>query len=84
MALGVIGGLIIIFNWCCFVSLSKSSMAPVIGGIFAAIGVYICPNESVSQLWWIPPIIDPGCVIYTVCFVSTYLIPKRKTKRPPA
>ena len=39
------------------------SLIPVIGGLAGAIGCLLSPSPTIRMLWWIPPIIDPGCVL---------------------
>ena len=42
---------------------SGYSMAPLIGGLIGTIGCLISPSATIRTFWWIPPIIDPGCVL---------------------
>ena len=42
---------------------SGYSMAPLIGGLIGTIGCLLSPSPTIRSIWWIPPIIDPGCVL---------------------
>ena len=39
------------------------SMVPLIGGGVGAIGCVIAPLEGLQRLWWLPLVLDPGCVL---------------------
>ena len=41
----------------------SSSIVPLFGGVFGAIGCAIAPNEHVQAIWWVPLLVDPGCAL---------------------
>jgi hypothetical protein len=62
-----LGGFVALMNWAIvirwlFGTRKHSSWVPLFGGIVAAIGVAIVPSSSVRPFWWIPLLIDWGCV----------------------
>lgn len=40
------------------------SMVPIAGGVAGAIGFSIAPNDTVRSLFWVPLLLDIGCVPY--------------------
>lgn len=42
---------------------SGYSFAPLLGGLVGAIGCLLSPSPTVRTLWWVLPVIDPGCVL---------------------
>ena len=50
---------------------SGFSYIPLINGILGGVGFYISSNEVLSSLWWLPFIVDWGCLpllIETIVF----------------
>jgi len=43
------------------------SMIPLIGGLFGTIGCLVAPSPFINRFWWVPPVIDPGCVLLFGC-----------------
>jgi hypothetical protein len=66
VALLLVGGFVIIMNWTIvFYALFKkkySSWAPLVGGVLAAVGLAILPMAGVAKYWYVPLIIDYGCL----------------------
>ncbi len=62
----LVGGFVIIMNWVIiYYSLVKkkhSSWAPLAGGVFAAVGLAILPIAGVAKYWYVPVIVDYGCL----------------------
>ena len=62
----LVGGFVIIMNWVIiYYSLVKkkhSSWAPLAGGVFAAVGLAILPIAGVAKYWYVPLIVDYGCL----------------------
>ena len=79
----VIGGCAIIANYSLsirwYLLKQRGSMIPFFGGILAAAGLALLPLQNVHVYWWIPPLIDPGCIL----LVAGVLIDKlrRRTKQ---
>jgi hypothetical protein len=44
------------------------SVIPLLGGFVAALGLVVSPLE-LGNLWWLPLIADPGCVLSPVSFL---------------
>ncbi len=69
-----LGNCAVAWNW--FVHHKRGSMFPVFGGLLGAIGVLLLPIENSSQWWWLPPLLDLGCVpiviIWLVAFLGRY------------
>ena len=54
-----------------YITKKWESLIPLVGGILSAIGIAVLPLNSVNKLWWIPLLIDIGCVpilIYTLVY----------------
>ena len=62
----LVGGFVIIMNWVIiYYSLVKkkhSSWAPPAGGVFAAVSLAILPIAGVAKYWYVPLIVDYGCL----------------------
>jgi len=56
------GGLAIIGNWVIPFQRRGGSLVPMFGGALAAIALAVAPVDSLHWFWWIPLIIDLGCV----------------------
>jgi hypothetical protein len=41
---------------------SFESLVPLVGGVIGLIGLLICPAAQLRPLWWIPLILDFGCL----------------------
>ncbi len=62
------------------------SIVPLIGGICGMVGCFVAPSETIQRLWWIPPVVDPGCVLLftmTSVFLLWYLTFGRKRQPTP-
>ena len=74
----LVGGVLTIMSWISLLRWqllgirSKSSGVPILGGVFAAIGLYIMPVQGVRQWCWIPLLVDVSCIplIAYMIFVS--------------
>ncbi len=62
----LVGGYVIIMNWAIvfhwLVKKKHSSWAPLVGGVLAAVGLANLPVEAVAKYWYVPLIIDYGCL----------------------
>ncbi len=38
------------------------SLGPFVGGLLGAAGLLMLPYRQMQWLWWIPLIVDPGCL----------------------
>lgn len=56
-----IGGWAILGNWV-IACRRAGSLIPLIGGIFAAAALAIAPINGIRWFWWLPLLIDLGCV----------------------
>jgi len=54
------------------------SQMPFIGGFLGASGMGLLPVDAVSRLWWIPPLIDPGCVLLFSLTAVSFLFHRRR------
>lgn len=81
----LLGGFITTMNWGVVVQWlwkkKHSSWIPGVGGTLAAVGAAIVPLSSVNALWWVPLLVDWGCLpglTYTMaCFVWRSLTHRR-------
>lgn len=44
-----------------FLRHQRTSLIPIIGGLFGAGGLLIIPLDSVRMWWWVPLLLDVGC-----------------------
>lgn len=56
-----------IFNLRVMLSRSRSattttSWIPLVGGVLGCIALLIAPSATLRALWWLPWLVDPGCV----------------------
>jgi hypothetical protein len=62
----IAGGWVILENWwtglVCFVKRESSTWIPILGGGLGAIGCFLSPYAVLNKLWWVPLLIDWGCV----------------------
>lgn len=42
------------------------SLAPILGGVFGALGVAVLPISGLAQYSWAPLFLDPGCAPYLI------------------
>lgn len=50
------------------------SAVPLICGLIGCLGFYLSPDPSVARLWWLPFLLDWGCVpLLTECAVFWFL-----------
>jgi hypothetical protein len=56
----IVGNYWIAFS--CFVTKKSATAIPFVGGILGMIGLLLLPSPGWSQFWWVPPIVDLGCV----------------------
>ena len=54
------------------------SMIPLVGGVLGVIGCLVSPLPNVSQLWWLPLIIDPGCALLFGCVAGFGIVAAAK------
>lgn len=81
LVLILIGGYVTAMNWAIFfqgfVKKKQSSWAPIIGGLFLAIGLASSPVRSLSKFWWVPFFVDWGCIPGLAHTAWFYLTKKR-------
>lgn len=57
---------IAIYNWVCVINAlffgKYSSWGPFVGGGIGCAGFLLAPNEALNQLWWLPFLLDWGCL----------------------
>jgi hypothetical protein len=80
---------IICSNWYCvvlaIVKRRHSSWVPVLGGGVGCLGCYLSPCEFLHTSWWLPLLLDWGCVpglTYSLfCFLFFILPEARRGKK---
>lgn len=65
--LGLFGGLITLVNGGIFVQMAilrqdAPSWVPLIGGLALMIALLLCPLPGTARWWWLPLLVDYGCV----------------------
>lgn len=51
------------FNWKNRGTGQSSSWVPVLGGLLGSLSIWLVPLAQVKPFWWIPFVIDYGCLI---------------------
>jgi hypothetical protein len=57
-----LGGWAMITNWVIPLRPKGGSLIPVIGGVFVAIAFVTIPFKVLHGFWWLPLIVDLGCL----------------------
>jgi hypothetical protein len=72
-----LGTVVIVGNWSApvvsFVRKRNVSMIPLLGGMFGAAGCFLSPWGFLNSLWWLPLIIDIGCIPMLVLFAFSWV-----------
>ena len=60
-----------VFNWRHFLTKTtkgddRLSPVPLAGGLLGIAAAYVCPVDAVWNYWWIPLIVDFGCLPYPI------------------
>jgi len=81
----IVAGWVICCNWSCIlVYLLKgkhSSWVPILGGGLGCLGCVLSPYAVLNKLWWVPLLIDWGCVpglSVSLVFLAVLFIRRRK------
>jgi hypothetical protein len=65
-----LGAVFVVANWhgllAWLIKRRGTSAVPVIGGAFLALAMAIAPGPSARSLWWLPLVLDPGCLLLLV------------------
>jgi hypothetical protein len=75
-----LGGWITIANWIIPLRPKGGTLIPIIGGVFVAIAFATVPLEVLHSFWWVPLIVDLGCVPLLV-LTGSYLAWRAFAKR---
>jgi len=51
----------------------NNSLGPFIGGLVGMAGFLIAPNATLNSLWWLPLVLDIGCVFLGVVTIVYYV-----------
>jgi hypothetical protein len=66
VVLGIPGLFFTAMNWVAVLAYvirkQGSSKVPLLGGGFLAVSMAVWPQDSVRHLWWLPLLLDWGCV----------------------
>ena len=64
------GATFVVANWhgllAWLIKRKRSSAIPLLGGALLAFAIVVAPGQSVRWLWWLPLILDPGCLLLLV------------------
>lgn len=62
----LVGGYLVIINAMAaykgYVKKQHSSRAPLLGGLLMAIGISQIPVQALQPFWWVPFLVDYGCL----------------------
>jgi hypothetical protein len=59
--LAAVGGWVIAVNWMIVLRLG-GSLVPLVGGLLVALAVALVPWEGLRGWWWVPLVVDWGCM----------------------
>lgn len=78
----VIGGYFVLVNlvitYRCLVQKRQETLVPLVGGVLACIGTIL--NPTVRGFWWVPLLLDPGCVALGACVLVDILLARLRKK----
>jgi hypothetical protein len=61
-----VGGVLTLANWVyvfqSFYYKENHSKVPFVGGVSACLGCLLWPSGSLRSFWWIPLLVDIGCI----------------------
>ena len=58
----LLGVWIIILDWQAPFRKVGASLIPLLGGLLVAVAFVVVPVDELNSLWWLPLVIDLGCV----------------------
>lgn len=64
------------------VSKGRGSMIPFLGGVAGAVGVVASPEPALRPLWWLPLVVDPGCLVFVVSALVSLARRRGKDRDP--
>jgi hypothetical protein len=62
LVLLLLGAWITIANWVITFRTKGGSPIPIVGGVFMAIALVMIPLDALHRFWWLPLIVDLGCL----------------------
>ncbi len=78
----VVGGWGVVCNWVIVVrgllGYKSGSWVPLIPGALTALGLWLLPVDAVARWWWVPLLVDWGCVPGFV-HLALWLLFERRT-----
>lgn len=86
MVLIILSLWIIIGNlWIAFGGLFKKrkkfeSLLPIVGGCAGVIGLWLLPLAQFHRFWWVPLVVDLGCVPLLISAIVDQLIKRLRSK----
>ncbi len=75
-----LGGWITLANWIIPARPKGGSLIPVLGGLFGAVAFATIPIIALNSFWWLPLIVDLGCLPLLV-MTGSYLAWQAYRKR---
>jgi hypothetical protein len=79
----ILGGMISLGNWITLIGVivtkRSSSFVPFVGGVLAAIGIFVLPISGLWKWAWIPLVADLQSLPITVWTCVTLFLKKNKT-----
>lgn len=60
------------------------SVVPFVGGVSGVLGCVIAPSKAVNRYWWIPPLVDLGCIpllVVLAIYFARKLFAKHNNKK---
>ncbi|MBX9584706.1 MAG: hypothetical protein K2X87_30755 [Gemmataceae bacterium] len=89
LILGVPAALLIVLNWVGLIAALRTgrgySTVPGVFGAAGALACRVCPAEAVRSLWWLPLLLDLGCLVlvYTLLAVLWHPVARVAGRRSP-
>ena len=87
----IVAALFLFFAWIAFLNVvnfgqgirgkKTGSSIPLIGGISGAIALSITPWPEANRWWWLPLLLDYGCVPL-LTFTAVWILSRRVMRKP--
>ncbi len=70
----IIANYVIVIRW--YLKKQSGSIAPLLGGVLVSLAMITFPIEGISKWWWLPFVIDLGCLASLVGFLYAVFVLK--------
>ena len=89
LILGIPAALLIVASWAGLIAATRNgrgvSLIPGVFGVTAAVSCRMCPAETVRSLWWLPLLLDPGCLVLVATLIAAlrHVVARLTGRRSP-